>query len=743
MEGLILIMNLKIILLLGILRGFSSVLITGILDLNKDLPLAEQKSFIRLFDDYVKSNEKDYSNDDEYKFRFKIFEKNVLNLFGDLNNIKDRYLIVEKNLEGKKRNIIVVNGMNPCDQSLSLNTFADLTDVEFRKGHLLPAQFFDEENYPAKSKIFEPEENFKGKSFHGHTDWLSGKVGQVVNDPEYDIFYETLKKRQDGGEERPVNSDPKSGTYEQQFISEIRQFTKHDIAKADSDVKGFVFDSLPDYSSKIREEEVEDDDVKKCRNYLRIINRQGELKDIDISGHPYLQDDAFGYDEEQEGRRLQYYSNYNSLFGGFGDNSYSNNNYNYSSPSYNNYNYSSPSYNNYSSPSYNNYNYSSPSYNNYSSPSYNNYNYSSPSYNNYNYSSPSYSNNYSRNFNNYSDSNNNLYNSGSYSNNNYSSNGQNYYNNLFGLANYSQPQTYSNNQYGTSSYQQPSYTTTSTNNRRRRKKKKRSRRRRTTTTPSYSSNDYTNYTTSSNNNYQSSSYSTASKGTNKKEITVGGVKIPTYLNWAQKRSLSQVKDQGDCNACYAFGALSGLEAHNILKNNNHNTYSEQEILDCSSKNLACVGGQPYLVYDYIKRHGVHLQSDYPYRAKKSSCKRKSGNKFRGVKGYIFTKKGLMNLLVSANFGPVVVVSYASDHLKYYYSGIFKGQGCTEFEKPNHSSLLYGYNLNAPEPYLMFKNNWGTAWGNSGHYKVAIGDLNSSNMGKCLLANTPYNVIPLL
>ena len=245
-------------------------------------------------------------------------------------------------------------------------------------------------------------------------------------------------------------------------------------------------------------------------------------------------------------------------------------------------------------------------------------------------------------------------------------------------------------------------------------------------------NNYTSFSAKKTKNYQ------------KSHIKLDGVKIPTYLNWQAKRAFSPVKDQKNCNACYAFGAISAIEAHNILKNNNYSTYSEQEILDCSPMNKGCVGGQPFMVYDYVKKNGLHKDNYYPYHAKKRSCKRNlRRKKFKKLKGYIFTKTGIKNLLIAANFGPIVVVSYASDHLKYYYKGIFKGQGCTGNELPNHASLLYGYNLKAAKPYLLFKNNWGTGWGNSGYYKVEIGSLNDSNMGHCLIANTPYNTMPLL
>lgn len=73
-------------------------------------------------------------------------------------------------------------------------------------------------------------------------------------------------------------------------------------------------------------------------------------------------------------------------------------------------------------------------------------------------------------------------------------------------------------------------------------------------------------------------------------IWIDGVEIPAEINWNAKNNFTPVKDQGDCNACYAFGAISGIEAHQVLYKQNSQTYSEQEILDCSYDNEQCVGG---------------------------------------------------------------------------------------------------------------------------------------------------------
>ena len=45
--------------------------------------------------------------------------------------------------------------------------------------------------------------------------------------------------------------------------------------------------------------------------------------------------------------------------------------------------------------------------------------------------------------------------------------------------------------------------------------------------------------------------------------------------------------------------------------------------------------------------------------------------------------------------------------------------------------------------MLFKNSWGELWGEKGFYKMEIGQLLTTNKGKCLVAGTPFNTMPIL
>lgn len=50
--------------------------------------------------------------------------------------------------------------------------------------------------------------------------------------------------------------------------------------------------------------------------------------------------------------------------------------------------------------------------------------------------------------------------------------------------------------------------------------------------------------------------------------------------------------------------------------------SMQEIIDCCNENRSCLGGQPSNVADYLMNYGISTNENYPYLAKKKTCRAK-------------------------------------------------------------------------------------------------------------------------
>lgn len=118
-------------------------------------------------------------------------------------------------------------------------------------------------------------------------------------------------------------------------------------------------------------------------------------------------------------------------------------------------------------------------------------------------------------------------------------------------------------------------------------------------------------------------------------------------------------------------------------------------------------------------------------------------KFARLKGYNIINDNIVDLIKAVKDGPVIVAHFVSSSFKFYSSGVFDGDGCEGANTVNHSSLLVGYDLQADVPYLLLKNSWGENWGEGGFFKLGIGPLLETSKGLCLVAGSPFNVIPVL
>jgi PKD repeat protein len=204
-------------------------------------------------------------------------------------------------------------------------------------------------------------------------------------------------------------------------------------------------------------------------------------------------------------------------------------------------------------------------------------------------------------------------------------------------------------------------------------------------------------------------------------------------NW-----ITPVKNQGSCGSCWAFAATGATEAMVNLFFNQHldMNLAEQDILSCSGAGT-CSGGYPGTALNYIASTGIVDEATFPYTATDQPCSNKGTNPSQRIK-----------IGGKIDFGSTQYPQ-TNDDLKRMI--IEKGPASGGLYDWSHAMVLPGYkvveegdhfyyrdlNLNtrwitvgAGDPLIgetvwIFKNSWGSGWGDNGYVYVQT---NITNIG---------------
>lgn len=198
---------------------------------------------------------------------------------------------------------------------------------------------------------------------------------------------------------------------------------------------------------------------------------------------------------------------------------------------------------------------------------------------------------------------------------------------------------------------------------------------------------------------------------------------------AGKNFVTSVKDQRDCRASVAFGAVATVESQMRIYLNDPELavdLSEAQLFFCHGldQGASCEKGwTPDEAFEAFKNKGVTDESCYPYEIGileqdgRGLCSNWSASAIlitgftnltgdtTGIKKWVSTK------------GPVCSCLIVYEDLFSYKSGIYKNL----IGNPvgGHCVTIVGYNDNPG--YWICKNSWGTNWGEEGFFRIAYYD----------------------
>ncbi|KAH8335685.1 hypothetical protein KR074_009265 [Drosophila pseudoananassae] len=199
-----------------------------------------------------------------------------------------------------------------------------------------------------------------------------------------------------------------------------------------------------------------------------------------------------------------------------------------------------------------------------------------------------------------------------------------------------------------------------------------------------------------------------------------GAALPKTFDWRGLGAVTPVKDQKECDSCWAFAATGALEGQRFRHTGNLISLSEQDLLDCSVSNNGCESGLASRAFlDIKKEGGIATEGSYSYEAKQKQCRLDNVTLAATDSGFVQLGMGNETQLAIAvaTVGPIAASLDSSSKLFHFYKGgIYDNPLCSDTHLI-HAALVVGYGSENGKDYWLVKNSWGDDWGEKGYIRM--------------------------
>ena len=212
------------------------------------------------------------------------------------------------------------------------------------------------------------------------------------------------------------------------------------------------------------------------------------------------------------------------------------------------------------------------------------------------------------------------------------------------------------------------------------------------------------------------------------------VGLPATFDWRTEGKVTDVRNQGPCGSCWAFGTVGVMESAILIQSGQAVDLSEQFLVSCNRNGWGCDGG--WWAHDYHINTlgyqqsvaGAVLESDMPYTATNGTCRTITNHPYKltnwySIAGYTVPSVDQIKNAISS-YGPVAAAICTGPAFSGYSGGIFTtNESSTCPSGVNHAIVLTGWD-DATQTWVL-RNSWGPNWGEAGYMRIRWG---TSNVG---------------